>query len=101
MVNKVKCFFWRASNLILLRFYELARIGMKVSSICELCGSGIENDLHVLWSCDNTHWIWKMTNFFHAPEHGVYRSFADVWHAALVNFSKFHCVQFAYRAYRR
>lgn len=55
--NKIKIFLWRACSKALPTRSNLLKRKVVNDSICQLCGSGHENTMHALWSCQNIHTV--------------------------------------------
>lgn len=70
---KIKCFIWKVLSDALPAAVSLERRGMKVDSVCQLCGEEGESINHIFFSCPLARQTWALSNIPH-PQDGFHPS---------------------------
>ncbi|KAK6162001.1 hypothetical protein DH2020_001842 [Rehmannia glutinosa] len=77
IIPKVKHFLWRACNESLPTKNGLARRGLQIDTVCELCGEANESTTHLFLECQATLPIWYLSTLRLDLRNQAYGSFKN------------------------
>ena len=76
--NKVRSFAWRASKNIPPTKDNLYRRKITEDPLCVVCGCEPESSGHILWDCEKTREVWKLTGIPFDTHGRIFPEFIDL-----------------------